>query len=116
MSRIPELRAKRWMKIAMAVAIVQKEIDVIVAKVKRGDLTAFEIIVRRYEGPLRAWLATHSQPGIDVDEVAQRTFVATYSNLDKYQLGTNFSAWLFTIARYQLQSGGNTFATTSRLP
>lgn len=82
----------------------ESEIDEIVGRVKRGDLSAFEVIVRRFERPLRAWLATHSQPGIDVDEVAQRTFVATYSNLTKYELGTNFSAWLFTIARYQLQS------------
>ncbi len=82
----------------------ESEIDEIVGRVKHGEMSAFEVIVRRFERPLRAWLATHSQPGIDVDEVAQRTFVATYSNLNKYELGTNFSAWLFTIARYQLQS------------
>ncbi|MFO0941693.1 MAG: sigma-70 family RNA polymerase sigma factor [Pirellulales bacterium] len=80
------------------------EIDEIAARVKQGDLSAFEVIVRRYERPLRTWLAAHSQPGIDVDEVAQRTFVASYSNLSKYEIGTKFSAWLFTIARYQLQS------------
>lgn len=81
-----------------------RDIDEFARRVLRGELAAFEAIVRRYERPLRAWIATHSQPGIDVDEVAQRTFVAAYSNLDKYELGTNFSAWLFTIARYQLQT------------
>ncbi len=75
-----------------------------VSRVAGGDLSAFEMVVRRYERPLRAWLATHSQPGVDVDEVAQRTFVAVYSNIQKYEPGTKFSAWLFTIARYQLQT------------
>lgn len=80
------------------------DIDEYVARVSRGDLGAFESIVRRFERQLRAWLATHAQPGVDVDEIAQRTFIAAYSNIQQYQLGTKFSAWLFTIARYQLQT------------
>lgn len=82
----------------------EQDMDQHVRRVLAGDLNAFEIVVRRYERPLRAWLATNSQPGIDVDEVAQRTFVAVYSNIQKYQPGTKFSAWLFAIARYQLQT------------
>jgi RNA polymerase sigma-70 factor (ECF subfamily) len=69
-----------------------------------GDSSAFEPIVRQYERPLRAWLAGHAQPGIDVDEIAQRSFIAAYSNLSQFQLGTSFSAWLFAIAKYQLRT------------
>jgi RNA polymerase sigma-70 factor (ECF subfamily) len=36
--------------------------------------------------------------------VAQRTFVAAYTNIAQYQPGTKFPSWLFTIARYQLQT------------
>lgn len=82
----------------------QQKINDFVVRVRNGDLGAFEAIVRRYERHLRAWLATHSQPGIDVDEIAQRTFVAAYSGIHQYQPNTNFSSWLFTIARYQLQT------------
>jgi RNA polymerase sigma-70 factor (ECF subfamily) len=39
-----------------------------------------------------------------VDEVAQRSFVAAFTRLGDYELGTNFSAWLFTIARYHLKT------------
>lgn len=73
-------------------------------RVKAGDVSAFEPLVRRFERPLRAWLAAHSQPGVDVDEIAQRTFVAVYTRITEYRSGTSFSAWLFTVARFQLQT------------
>ena len=63
-----------------------------------------EIIVVRFENALRAWLAVQSPPGVDVDEIAQRSFVAAFSRLEDYKLGTDFAAWLFTIARYQLRT------------
>lgn len=73
-------------------------------RVKRGDTNAFEVVIREYERPLRAWLAAQSSPEIDVDDVAQQSFVNAYLRLGEYKLGTNFSAWLYTIARYQLMT------------
>jgi len=67
-----------------------------------GSLKAFDHVVRRFELPIRAWAAAHCPPGIDADEVAQRTFIAAFKRLEEFKPGTNFSAWLFTIARYQL--------------
>ena len=72
--------------------------------VLQGERDAFEVIVRRYERSLRSWLAVHAPPGVDVDEIAQQAFVAVFSRLDEYELGTSFSAWLFTVARYQLKT------------
>jgi RNA polymerase sigma-70 factor (ECF subfamily) len=69
-----------------------------------GEITAFETVVRHFERPLRIWLATQAPPAIEVDDVAQRTLIVAFSQLDKYQQGTNFPSWLFTIARYQLKS------------
>ncbi|MBI1310838.1 sigma-70 family RNA polymerase sigma factor [bacterium] len=73
-------------------------------RVQHGEVAAFERIVRQFERPLRAWLAAQAPPGVDVDEIAQRTFVAAYMRLSEFEIGTNFSAWLFTIARYQLKT------------
>jgi len=67
-------------------------------------MAAFEKIVRRFERPVRAWVATHCPPGGDSDEVAQRTFIAAFTRLGEFEEGTNFPAWLFTIARYQLMT------------
>lgn len=71
---------------------------------RAGDLAAFEEIVRHYERPIRAWVAAHCPPGGDCDEVAQKTFLAVFARLSEFQDGTSFSAWLFTIARYQLMT------------
>lgn len=79
-------------------------IDDAVRQIREGDTAAYEVIVRRFERPLRTWLAGHSPPGIDVDEIAQRSLVVAYSRLAEYELGTNFASWLFTIARYQLKT------------
>ncbi len=79
-------------------------IDAAIRQVRGGDVQAFAAVVRRFERPLRAWLAAHSAPGVDIDEIAQTSFVAAYSRLDEYAAGTNFAAWLFTIARYQLKT------------
>ena len=73
-------------------------------RVLRGETDAFEVVLRQHERPLRAWLAAHVPMGVDVDEIAQRSFVAAFSRLKEFDMGTNFGAWLFTIARYQLMT------------
>lgn len=65
---------------------------------------AFARIVNLFEAELRMWISAHSLPGVDIDGVAQNTFLAAYTRLHDYELGTSFSAWLFTIARYQLRT------------
>lgn len=71
---------------------------------RNGNPAAFGAVVRRFERPLRAWLAAQAPPGVDVDEIAQRSFIAAFTRLSDYEAGTNFSAWLFTIARFQLRT------------
>lgn len=82
----------------------ESDIHAVLARVLRGDTAAFEAVVRRYELPLRAWLAAHVPPGVDVDEIAQRSFLIAFTQLGQFEPGTNFGAWLFTIARYQLRT------------
>lgn len=82
----------------------RSSLDDAIERVRDGDVAAFEVVVRQFERSLRAWLAAQAPPGVDVDDVAQRSFVAAFSRLDDYELGTNFAAWLFTIARFQLKT------------
>ena len=82
----------------------EPSLDDVIRRVNAGDQRCFEIIVRRLERPLRAWLATHASPAVDVDEVAQRSFVIAFKKLGDYEIGTDFPAWLFTIARFQLMT------------
>lgn len=67
-------------------------------------MRAIEAIVRHHQAAVRAWLAAHCPLGGDADDVAQRTFVAAITRLADFEVGTDFRAWLFSIARYQLMS------------
>lgn len=79
-------------------------LDDAIRSVRNGDTAAYEVVVRRLERPLRVWLAVQAPPGVDVDEVAQRSFVAAFTRLSDYEAGTNFAAWLSTIARFHLKT------------
>ena len=81
-----------------------RQLEEAIRRVRKGDTAAFEVVVRRFERSLRAWLAMYTPPGIDVDEVAQQSFVAAFTRLSDYKLETNFAAWLFTIARFHLKT------------
>ena len=84
--------------------MTDQELESLIQLASHGNPKAFEPIVRAFERKLRAWLATVSPPGVDVDEIAQRAFITAYTKLSEFEQGTNFSAWLFTIARYQLRT------------
>ena len=75
-----------------------------VSRVKSGERNAFRVIVDLFLPQVRAMIVGRSLPGIDVDDVVQRSFVEAYKNIGDYQSGTNFQAWLLTIARYQLMA------------
>lgn len=80
------------------------ELDERIKQVQDGNLDAFAVIVRLHERTIRAWLVSRCPPGGDADEVAQKTFVQAFKRIDDYEIGTDFRAWLFTIARYQLMA------------
>ena len=84
--------------------MTDSSLDDAIRSVHSGNAGAFEVVVRQLEKPLRAWLAVHAPPGVDVDEVAQRSFLTAFTRLQDYELGTDFAAWLFTIARFQLKT------------
>ncbi|MCO8124550.1 sigma-70 family RNA polymerase sigma factor [Stieleria sp. TO1_6] len=79
-------------------------LDEMIRRVVGGDLEAFAEIIRVCQRPVRAWIVSRCPPGGDADDVAQQTFVAAFKRIDDYQIGTDFRAWLFTIARYQLMA------------
>jgi RNA polymerase sigma-70 factor (ECF subfamily) len=71
----------------------------VVAAARRGDVAAFEILVRRYQGDV--WrLAVHLLHDESLaDDVTQEAFVRAFRFLPRYRGEAKFSTWLFTIAR-----------------
>jgi RNA polymerase sigma-70 factor, ECF subfamily len=77
-------------------------IETAIQKVRNGDLDAFAVVVEAYQRRLRSWLASLCPPGIESDEIAHRTFITAYRQIDRYEPGTHFFAWLGAIGRHLL--------------
>ncbi len=56
---------------------------------------------------LRAFALSLTREGAAADDLVQDTIVKAWTNMDKFQVGTNLRAWLFTILR-------NTFYSARR--
>ena len=56
---------------------------------------------------LRAFAMSLTREGASADDLVQDTIVKAWTNMDKFQVGTNLRAWLFTILR-------NTFYSARR--
>jgi RNA polymerase sigma-70 factor (ECF subfamily) len=72
----------------------------LVTRVQRdGDRRAFEQLVRRHQGMVRAQLRRllHGDDAA-ADDMAQETFMLAWRNLDKFRGEARFSSWLYRIA------------------
>ena len=78
-----------------------EEFEQYVASVKAGDKSGFRRIVEVMLPILRPYVAARSLPGTDVDEIVQRVFIEAYKSIGEYRAGTDFKAWMITLARYQ---------------
>ncbi|MEO0225658.1 MAG: sigma-70 family RNA polymerase sigma factor [candidate division WOR-3 bacterium] len=70
----------------------------LVARVKMGDLTAFDELVQRHEVRIYnlCYRMLHDQN--DAHELAQDTFVKAYRAIGKFDGRSSFSTWLYRIA------------------
>jgi RNA polymerase sigma-70 factor, ECF subfamily len=69
-----------------------------VEKVLAGDISAFEGIVRRWQGPLINLAFRFCPDRGRAEEIAQDAFLRAYRGLDKWRKEAAFSTWLFALA------------------
>ncbi len=70
----------------------------LVAAAKKGDVAAFEELVRRYDRNVFR-IANHiTQNREDAEDVVQDAFLKAYSNLEQFQGQSKFYTWLVRIA------------------
>lgn len=74
----------------------------LVQRAKSGCHIAFGELVRQHQGVVRAVLGRYLRDDNEVDELAQRVFVAAYRSLDSFRGESKFSSWLVAIARHQV--------------
>lgn len=79
------------------------EVELLVRRVRSGEVEAFAGIVRRFEQPVWRVIAALLQNFEESREVMQQVFVDAYLHLDQYQLGCDFGAWIKAIARNRVR-------------
>ena len=90
----------------------------LVERAKRGDVSAYEQIVERYQEPVfrAAYLVTRS--AADAQEAAQDAFVKAYAALGRFRSGSPLRPWLMRIAvnesRNRLRAAGRREALALR--
>jgi RNA polymerase sigma-70 factor (ECF subfamily) len=69
-----------------------------VERVRAGDVSAFEGIVRRWQGPLVNLAYRFCRDRGRAEEMAQEAFLRVYRALDRWRADSTFSTWLFALA------------------
>ena len=71
----------------------------VVAAARRGDLGAFETLVRRYQAEVWRLARRLVRDPAAADDVTQDAFLRAFRGLPRYRGESKFSTWLFAIAR-----------------
>ena len=70
----------------------------LIARVRGGDLSAYDTLVRKYERQLFRIAQHITQNREDAEDVMQDAFLKAYEKLDQFQGNSKFSTWLVRIA------------------
>ena len=71
---------------------------ILVRAAKRGDMGAFEQLVKRYDRNIFRIAQHITQNREDAEDVVQDAFLKSYQNLDRFQEQSKFYTWLVRIA------------------
>ena len=70
----------------------------LVARVRAGDLAAYDTLVRKYERQILRIAQHITQNREDAEDVMQDAFLKAYEKLDQFQGNSKFYTWLVRIA------------------
>lgn len=74
--------------------------ETLVAEVQDGSISAFEELVRRYQGKLyRFVLRNVHGDHASAEDIVQETFISLYKTLERVDTNKKFSSYIFSIAR-----------------
>lgn len=76
----------------------------LIARVRGGDMRAFEAIYDRYERPIRTFCRHLLAQPEDADDAVQHTFLAAYRTITGSEQRLDLKPWLFTVARNRCRS------------
>jgi RNA polymerase sigma-70 factor, ECF subfamily len=79
--------------------IDQQRIEKAVEEVRQGNLEAFREVVSETVVLLRAYVALFVSDHHTRDDILDEVYLRIYQQIDRYELGSNFAAWVKAIAR-----------------
>jgi len=92
----------------------QNKIDLeIVTRVQRGDKSAFDLLVIKYQHKLAKLVLPYVHDQGDVLDVVQETFIKAYKALPRFRGESAFYTWLYRIA---INTSKNYLTAQSRRP
>lgn len=72
------------------------------AKTSIFDQQEFERLLAAHQGRLFGFIRSLTGPGTDVDDILQNTNQVLWEKAETFEIGTNFRAWAFQVARFQV--------------
>ena len=70
----------------------------LVKRVRRGDLTAYDDLVRRYQERIYATIYHMTSNHEDANDLAQEAFIKAFHALKSFKGGSSFYTWVYRIA------------------
>ena len=70
----------------------------VIQRICGGDVQAYEVLVRKYQGLIRGYCRGVVGNAADADDAAQEVFIKAYRGLGNFRAASSFSTWLYRIA------------------
>ncbi len=86
---------------------------VIVKRVQKGDKSAFDLLVRKYQFKVSNLISRYVYDQSEIEDIAQEVFVKAYRAIDGFRGDSAFYTWLYRIA---INTAKNYLVAQSRRP
>ena len=85
----------------------------LVQRVQRGDKSAFDLLVRKYQHKVVKLVMRYMRDPADAEDVAQEAFIKAYRALPQFRGDSAFYTWLYRIA---INTAKNAIVSRDRSP
>ncbi len=101
----------------MSPGMVERSVDQeLVARVQKGDKSAFDLLVRKYQHKIAKLISRYVYDRAEVEDVTQEAFIKAYRAMAGFRGESAFYTWLYRIAintaKNYLVSQGRRLPTT----
>ena len=86
---------------------------VLVKRVQRGDKTAFDLLVRKYQHKVIKLVLRYVRNPAEAEDIAQEAFIKAYRALPQFRGDSAFYTWMYRIA---INTAKNSLASRDRSP